>query len=32
MLRTTFSSAGPGGAAEIIAEARSNPDAYPWCR
>jgi hypothetical protein len=34
MLRTTFpgtAQATPGGVADLIAEARSNPDAFPWC-
>jgi hypothetical protein len=30
MLRTTFH-ADPGSAADVIAEARTNPDAFPWC-
>lgn len=30
MLRTTFH-ADPGSAAAAIAEARTNPDAFPWC-
>lgn len=34
MLKTTFSisaKADPGAVADIIAQARTDPGAYPWC-
>lgn len=31
MFKTTFAHSEPGAVADLIAEARSNPDAYPWC-
>ena len=31
MLNSTFPHSEPGTVADIIAEARSTPDAFPWC-
>jgi hypothetical protein len=31
MFKTTFAHSSPGGVADLIAVARSNPGAYPWC-